>query len=171
MSGWSLGESALIALDVRNAGVGRVVVSLHVLQKFDEPGIVPRPVLLVDVVGDDGQGAQAVQPGATLVASADPFAQRAVDLHAGHEVFHRLGRIVEAVDGLVDQQTVCYRDILELIHLGDFVRGARRFDARPEPRVVHHVFDLFAEHVSRRLQSPDGLDVLVLGHDSHDIAS
>ena len=86
MSACSLGARP-VPLHVGDPGIRRQVVLLHVLQELDEPLVVLGPVLLVDVVGRDRQGGQAVQPRAPLVAGADVVAQQAVHLDPGHQVF------------------------------------------------------------------------------------
>ena len=154
-----LGGEVPVPLDVGHPGVGHEVVLLHVLQELDEPLIVLGPVLLIDVVGRDRQRDHAVQSGAALETGADAPTQQAVYLDPGYQVRDGLRRIVEPVDRLVDQGAFGHHQVAVFRALGKLVGLRCRLDPCPDARVVDDVFDLLPEHVHRRLEPSERLDI------------
>ena len=162
-----LGAEVSVPFDIGDPCVGHKIVLLHVLQKIEEPFIVVRTVLPVDVVCRDGKGRHAVLACTTLETGADAPAQQAIHFDTGHQVCDRSGRVVETVDRLVDQLAVCHDQVAMLGGLGQFIGGPGGLDAGPKARVVDDILHLLPKHVNRRLQFPERLDILRFRHQSH----
>ena len=142
------GIEAAIPFHVGYAGIGRKIVLLHILQKFEEAAIIRRGHLFVDVEGHDGKSAQAVEPRAPLVAGSHIIAQEAVDLHPGYEIFDGLGGQGETVDSLTGKRRSRRQQVPVLLGIGKLVGRPRGIDPAADSWMIHHVLDFLPEHVS-----------------------
>ena len=86
LSGLFMRRKRAVALYVGDPRISRQVVLLHVFQEFGEAAMVVRAVLLINIVGDDRQGGQAIEPRAPLMARSHVVAQLPVDLHPGNQI-------------------------------------------------------------------------------------
>jgi len=63
---------ASISFDVGDTRISGQVVLLHILQEIHETVVVLRSVFLVDVVSDNGESAETIEPRTSLVAGTHP---------------------------------------------------------------------------------------------------
>ena len=156
-----------IPLDVGDAGICCEVVFLHVLQEIHEAVVVMGPILLIDVVGHDRKGAEAVEPRAPLVARPHIASQDPVDLHPHHKVLDRLGRQGEPVDPLPRERREGRDEISELFVFRQFIGRPGCIDPCPNTRMIHRVLHPFPKHVDRGFQFPQTLQVFFKCLDGH----
>ena len=162
-----MGGEGAVTFHIGDAGICSQIILLNVLEKFHEVVVILSAVFLIDVIGYNGQGRQAVQARAPLMACAYIITQFPVDLHPCHQVINTGRGQGEPAHRFINERAYGHRQIPVFIHVGHLVSCRRCLNACANTRVVNYVGDTFPEHICSGFQRPNRFNVFLFCLKTH----